>query len=191
MLLHDEPPTTQDLVSNKFRLQLEAMQQITQGLDEGRDMEYERDRVICEACETREAVDQRQEPLAQFRLFQEFLATQALAGRLLDDPSDNTWQAIHPPPSSNALDSGAQQAMRVSTDCISTKPSITDTNCPVCRNSPGVPGHTLQQCPVIMQLGLRLPDTTPPSSISIISSSNGISTCFSIDYTNEITRGYQ
>ena len=41
MLLHDEPPTTQDLVSDEFRLQLEATQQITQGLDEARDFEYE------------------------------------------------------------------------------------------------------------------------------------------------------
>ena len=81
---------------------------------------------------------------------------------MLNDPSDDTWQDIRPPPSSNALDSGAQQAMRVSTDSISTEPLITDTNCPVCRNSPGIPGHTLQQCPVIRQLGLQLPDTTSP-----------------------------
>ena len=29
MLLHDEPPTTQDFVNDEFRLQLEAAQQIT------------------------------------------------------------------------------------------------------------------------------------------------------------------
>ena len=84
---------------------------------------------------------------------------------MLNDPSDDTWQDIRPPPSLNVLNSGAQQAMRVSTDSISTEPSIT-YNCPVCQNSPGIPGHTLQQCPVVMQLGLRLPDTTSPPSPS-------------------------
>ena len=66
MLLHDEPRTTQDLMNNEFRLQVEATRQITQGLIEARDMEYERDRVIREAREAREAADQRQETLAQF-----------------------------------------------------------------------------------------------------------------------------
>ena len=85
---------------------------------------------------------------------------------MLNDPSDDTWQDICPSPSSNALDNGAQQAMRVSTDSSSTKPLITDTNCPVCQNSPGIPGHTLQQCLVVRHLRLRLPDTTPPPSPS-------------------------
>ena len=66
MLLHDEPPTTQDLVNDEFHLQLEAAQQITQELDEAWDMEYERNRVFREAREAREAEDQQQETLAQF-----------------------------------------------------------------------------------------------------------------------------
>ena len=47
MLLQDETPM--DLVNDEFRLQIEATQQITQELDEARDMEYERNRVIREA----------------------------------------------------------------------------------------------------------------------------------------------
>ena len=58
-------------MNDEFRLQLEATQQITQGLDEARELEYERnrvekDRIVREAREAREAAAKRQETLAQF-----------------------------------------------------------------------------------------------------------------------------
>ena len=121
-------------------------------------MEYEQnrveqDRVIREAREARETVDKQQAELAQFHLFLEFLATQEAPGRVLDNPSDESWQNIRPPPSSTVPDNGAPQLLRVSTDSLSTKPSTT-SNCPLCRNSLDIPGHTLEQCPIVTQLGL-------------------------------------
>ena len=58
MLLRDEPTTLQDCVNDEFRIQLEATQQITQGLNEARELEYERDRVKQDRVirEAREAV---------------------------------------------------------------------------------------------------------------------------------------
>ena len=52
-------------------MQQEATQQITQGLDEARELEYKRDRVeqdrvIRDVREEREAVDQQEAQLAQF-----------------------------------------------------------------------------------------------------------------------------
>ena len=45
MLLRDEPSTLQEQVNNEFLMQQEATRQITQGLDEARELEYKRDRV--------------------------------------------------------------------------------------------------------------------------------------------------
>lgn len=98
-------------------------------------------------------------------MFQSFLANQEAAGRLLDDSSNDTWQDILPPPSTTILDSGAQQSMRQSTTSISSESTITD-NCPVCQHSPNVPRHTIENCPVVMQLGLRLPDKPPQQTPS-------------------------
>ena len=56
--------------------------------------------------------------------------------------------------------------MRRSTDSISNEPMITN-NCPLYRHSPNVPGHTIENCPVIQQFGLRLQETSSqPNSSS-------------------------
>ena len=69
LLLQDEPLNTQDLMNDEFLFQLQVMQQITQELDEARNMEYKRNRAIQEAREARETTDKQRETPAQFRLF--------------------------------------------------------------------------------------------------------------------------
>ena len=124
MLLKDEPPNTPDLVNDKFRLQLQAMQQIIQELDEALDMEYKRNRAICEAQDAREIEQQQQATLAQFRMFQKKIANQEATGILLDYSSNDTWQDVISPSNCIIQDSGATQHMRPSTH------STSNENCP-------------------------------------------------------------
>ena len=65
--LLDASSITQEL--NEFRLQQQATQQITQALNESRDIEFEHNRLIREDREAPEAEQQRQAELAQFQLF--------------------------------------------------------------------------------------------------------------------------
>ena len=86
----------------------------------------------------------------------------------MEDSSSDTWQDVISPPNSIIQDSGAQLAMRGS-NSILTEPVI--MNCPVCINSPNIPGHTIEHCPVIQKLGLHLPETNsqingPSSSVT-------------------------
>ena len=69
MVLLDKSNIRQELVSDKFRLQLQAPQQITRRLGEVRDIEFERSRSIREAHEAREIEQQQQAELAQFQMF--------------------------------------------------------------------------------------------------------------------------
>ena len=73
---------------------------ITQVLDESRDNEFERNRLIREDREAREVEQQQQLQLAQFAMFQRFLATQAEMAQSTSDSSNDTWQDVMPPPSS-------------------------------------------------------------------------------------------
>ena len=91
MMLLDESHTTQEPLNDEFLLQLQATQQITRELNEARDIEFERNQAVREAREGREVEQQQQATLAQFQMFQRFLAHQEEAGRLMDDSSNDTW----------------------------------------------------------------------------------------------------
>ena len=107
--------------------------------------------------------------LAQFQIFQRFLANQEEAGRSTDDSSNDTWQDILPPTSSIG-DSRPDLAMTepARTQPARTQPARTHTNCPLCRQPPNIIGHKLKNYPILLQHGLRLPDTlvNPPSNES-------------------------
>ena len=68
--LLDASSITQEL--DEFRLQQHATQMITQVLDESRDNEFERNRLIREDREARKVEQQQQVQLAQFAMFQRF-----------------------------------------------------------------------------------------------------------------------
>ena len=70
MVLLNESNITQELVSDEFCLQLQATQQITRGLDEAWDIEFERNRLIREAREARKVEQQQKAALSQFQMFQ-------------------------------------------------------------------------------------------------------------------------
>ena len=136
MTLLDASSITQELVNDEFLLQQQVTQQITQALDEARDREFERNRSIHEDCEAREAEQHRQAELAQFMLFQQFLATQAEVGQSTSDSSNDTWQDVISPPSLMEGDSNNSSAMNQSASAplTRTRPStmITHTNCHLC-----------------------------------------------------------
>ena len=76
LTLLDASSITQELVSDEFRIQQQATQQITQELDEARDIEYERNRSIQQDRYAREAEQLWQDDLAQFQLFRRFMASE-------------------------------------------------------------------------------------------------------------------
>ena len=76
MMVLDESHINQELVSDEFLLQLQATQHINQELDEAWDIEFERNRAICETREAREVEQQQQATLAQFQMFQRFITNQ-------------------------------------------------------------------------------------------------------------------
>ena len=69
MTLLDASSIIQELVSDKFLLQQQATQQITRELDEARDIEFERNRLIQEDREAREVEQHRQADLAKYQMF--------------------------------------------------------------------------------------------------------------------------
>ena len=90
MLLLDASSITQELVSDEFRLQQQATQQSTRELDESRNIESKLNQSIREGSVAREVEQQQQVELAQFQMFQRFLATQEEAGRSGSDSSNHT-----------------------------------------------------------------------------------------------------
>ena len=92
-------------------------------------------------------------------MFQQFLANQEKAGRSMNDFSNDTWQDIISPPTSSIGDNRPDLAM--------TEPATTHTNCSLRRQPLNIVGHTLRNCPIIQQLGLRFPDTNPPTNESL------------------------
>ena len=76
----------------------------------------------------------------------------------MDDSSNDIWQDIVHPPTSFIGDMGAELAMRELNSAL-TEPAV--TNCPLCIQSPNIPGHTIKYCPVVQKLGLHFPDTNP------------------------------
>ena len=105
-------------------------------------------------------------------LFRQFLATQAEVGQLTSNSSNDTWQDVIPTPSSMEGDNSNGSAMNqsASTPPAGTRPATvrTHANCALCCESPNIIGHTIENCRIIMQHGLRFPDplVTQPSSNS-------------------------
>ena len=127
----------------------------------------------------------RQAELAQYQMFRRFIASQEVVEQSISDSSNDTWQSVIPPTSSMEGDSRSVSAMNVS---ARTKPAtVAHTNCALCRQPPHIIGHKIEDCPIIMQHGLRFPDSSvnqppngsvnpttehpPPSSPSIESNS--------------------
>ena len=113
---------------------------------------------------------QLQAELAQYQLFWRFFATQEEVGRSTSDSSNDTWQDVIPPTFSMEGDSRNGLAMNqsASTPPAGTRPATvrTHTNSALCQEPPNIIGHTIENCPIIMQHGLRFPDplVTQPSS---------------------------
>ena len=106
----------------------------------------------------------QQAELAQYRMFRRFLASQEEAGRSTSNSSKDTWQDVIPPTSTMEEDSRPYLAMNES---ARTQPAtVTHTNCVLCCQPPNIIGHKIEDCPIIMQHGLRFPDSSvnqPPN----------------------------
>ena len=90
------PSVTQELLSDEFLLQQQATQQVTQALDEARDIEIERSRLFQEDREARDR-QRRQSERDQYQLYLRFVASQEASARSVSNTSSDTWQDVIPP----------------------------------------------------------------------------------------------